>query len=48
MTLYDSVVAVLLTIWGGLFLGGIMLPIYQGVMLAAVEDELKHKSQSLA
>jgi MFS transporter, Spinster family, sphingosine-1-phosphate transporter len=44
MPYWDNAPAVLASIWGGLFLGGIMLPIYQGVMLAAVDDNLKHKS----
>ena len=44
LPMYQSFVPVLLSIWGGLFLGGIMLPIYQGVMLANVEDNLKAKS----
>ena len=44
MPMYQSIVPVLMSIWGGLFLGGIMLPIYQGVMLANVEDKLKAKS----
>ena len=48
MPYWDNAPAVLASIWGGLFLGGIMLPIYQGVMLAAVDDNLKHKSQALA
>lgn len=48
MPMYQSWIPVLISIWVGLFLGGIMLPIYQGVMLENVEDHLKAKSMSLA
>ena len=44
LPMYESFMPVLLSIWGGLFLGGILLPMYQGVMLANVEERLKAKS----
>lgn len=44
LTWYTDYAKVLGTIWAGLFFGGIMLPIFQGVMLAEVPLHLKSKS----